>query len=607
MADEIEFGKLSAVIELAKGDLDAELATAKAALANVGKQIQQLQVAFQAGGMEINAFEGTLETLMETQSRLQASLGKTEAELVQVVAKQQQFAVAGLAFGKATAAAGKSMTAAGDGAKNMHDRTGQLGQGLTQLGYLADDLQYGFRGVANNLQPVTTSILAAGGAATATAAAWGAGVAIVGIGVYELYTHWDQLMDLVGTGKVRTEAEQMEELGKKTGKTADETARLNKYKREEADIAEMLAKRPKGEREAEEARQTAIVEADSEKVKAGITKTLIATGRGEKMTPAEAAEIAQIEKFKAEVEPGSNMAKGYEKILEESRAKIQARINEANAKLTEEYLKPKNLDTLIKLVGANPAAFPAGILKDLEDLKPENRKQQAIWEAEGLSNEQRAEEKVAREKVNKMLTKEGQKNDPTLAGNMSAGDKDIANILTRQGQVNEIWGQEEQQRHNKKWDADQKVAQEKLHRETLQTAREEMPGIEKMAEAFLLESKVRESMGLKGGNLEEAITEKLIAGGMDEPEAKMAAGDLGVEVRRKLGERVTNAMIGEREQPIGRSEQFHSAAELAAKVQAGVGQDNEQKKHTSQFDKMIDHLAKLANQRGINVSYEIQQ
>jgi hypothetical protein len=125
-------------------------------------------------------------------------------------------------------------------------------QGLTQLGYTLDDLQYGFKGIANNIQPLLSTIPQLAKIAPV--------IAIVSTAAFQLYEHWDQLAGLFGQSKVKTQTEEMEELGKKTKKTADETERLARAENLRS-TAETLAK---GKTAAEQASDSAVTAAVGE-------------------------------------------------------------------------------------------------------------------------------------------------------------------------------------------------------------------------------------------------------------------------------------------------------------------------------------------------------
>jgi len=56
----------------------------------------------------------------------------------------------------------------------------------------------------------------------------------------QVVKHWREWGQIIGLGATETEAERMERLGSATKKTAEETAELNKYKKEQAAVEEVL-------------------------------------------------------------------------------------------------------------------------------------------------------------------------------------------------------------------------------------------------------------------------------------------------------------------------------------------------------------------------------
>jgi hypothetical protein len=113
---------------------------------------------------------------------------------------------------------------------------------MMQAGYAADDLQYGFKGIANNIQPILQSIPAL--------ASLAGPISIAAIAVYQLYEHWDQIQGLLGMGipqpalkgpellaaNLKKATEEMEALQKKTTLAWWEITKLGELK---IDIARM--------------------------------------------------------------------------------------------------------------------------------------------------------------------------------------------------------------------------------------------------------------------------------------------------------------------------------------------------------------------------------
>jgi hypothetical protein len=98
----------------------------------------------------------------------------------------------------------KFKDAADKGASGATNLAGRL----MVLGQVADDAQYGFRAIVNQI-PMT---VAAFGGSMGLAG----GLALAGVAVNQLLMHWDKLTQALGSPVALTAAQQMEELGKKT-------------------------------------------------------------------------------------------------------------------------------------------------------------------------------------------------------------------------------------------------------------------------------------------------------------------------------------------------------------------------------------------------------
>jgi hypothetical protein len=101
---------------------------------------------------------------------------------------------------------------------------GNAALGIQQLANGFEDLQYSVGGAMNNMASAATMFGAS--------AALSTGIIFVGIGINQLVKHWDDLAGAFGGTAARTASEEMEELGKKTKKTADEQARYNELKKQ---------------------------------------------------------------------------------------------------------------------------------------------------------------------------------------------------------------------------------------------------------------------------------------------------------------------------------------------------------------------------------------
>lgn len=96
-----------------------------------------------------------------------------------------------------------------------------FGQLAMQAGYFIDDVQYGFKGIANNIPGLLTSLGASGGLAGV--------LSIVAIAGNMLYENWGKLSRAFGSADTRTQAQAMKELADQTSRTVAESKKLAEY------------------------------------------------------------------------------------------------------------------------------------------------------------------------------------------------------------------------------------------------------------------------------------------------------------------------------------------------------------------------------------------
>lgn len=147
---------------------------------------------------------------------LSAKLQLAQQKLQALVDAEKSAVAAGGQFSAATNQAAESVGKLTNELKQAQSSLGRMGDYTTtinQVGYAVDDLQYGFKGIANNIQPILQSIPGMG--------AWGAIIATGAVVANQLYEKWDKLMGLFGSGGTKTEAERMAELAKQTERSVE--------------------------------------------------------------------------------------------------------------------------------------------------------------------------------------------------------------------------------------------------------------------------------------------------------------------------------------------------------------------------------------------------
>ena len=153
----VSVGGIEADVILETGAVAGQLATVEKAMAKVSAKVKQLQKDFQAAGGPSPNYEKQMGVLLQAQARLTKKSDDLRGSL-------------------------KDLTKAGNGLD-----TSKAVQGLRQLTYAADDLQYGFSAVLNNIPQILGPLGNVGVAAGAVA---------TGLGL--LYLHWDKVREAFG-------------------------------------------------------------------------------------------------------------------------------------------------------------------------------------------------------------------------------------------------------------------------------------------------------------------------------------------------------------------------------------------------------------------------
>lgn len=301
---------------------------------------------------------------------LTAELSKQEKQLAELIKSHKSHGATAAQVFQATqghassiAALNKEIKATKDLLESNAGSAKRAGQALMQLGYAADDVQYGLKGIANNIQPLLSSFGMGAGLAGA--------LSIAAIAAVQLYNHWDDLMDVMGMGRVRTEAEEMEALGKKTEKTAAEFEKLLKYQRQQGIIDTQRKGLTSAESAQEKAVNAAVAEGGGDDVVKGLARIRqLDDPRMKRIDDDEA-------KYEAYVRgAGKTVSQATRDRFQKRRdALAEQQDKEARAELARAAMDPSALQGLLNKVTSNPGAFGpnAGALASgLAQALPEN-------------------------------------------------------------------------------------------------------------------------------------------------------------------------------------------------------------------------------------------
>lgn len=163
--------------------------------AKVEKNIKALKDSYAQGNVTAAVYNKELASLTSTQSKLNREVENAIKSYQRLQTVQAQ-----------TNAAASGGT----------DALTRYGTALSQLGYIADDAQYGIRGLVNNIQPLAAGLGLGSGIAGV--------VGLVAIAASQLYQNWDQVAKLWDGGASERETKRLEGLKK----TAEEYAKIIK-------------------------------------------------------------------------------------------------------------------------------------------------------------------------------------------------------------------------------------------------------------------------------------------------------------------------------------------------------------------------------------------
>lgn len=158
------------------GQLGNVQVTVGANTAPLAQGLAQAQTMAQSAGTQISSAFNGLQIVPRQLAAINQSIVSLGNNLAAASAR-------GSAFGSGLGSAGRQAQQAFGGA----------GMAMMQLGAIVDDVQYGFRGVVNNIQPLGTTLATAMGASTAGAMAFGGALGIASVAAYQLFQNWDKI------------------------------------------------------------------------------------------------------------------------------------------------------------------------------------------------------------------------------------------------------------------------------------------------------------------------------------------------------------------------------------------------------------------------------
>jgi hypothetical protein len=416
-------------------------------------------------------------------------------------------------------------------------------------------------------------------------------ISIAAIAAYQLYEHWDQLATLFGQGRVKTQAEEMDELSKKTSKTADETARLLKLEQERAHI-QAQHRQPKDQSETgqniDEAVRDAPVATIEDAVKIFYEKEIrrgvdpeVRKNRDKTQNDLRAAQ-----EFHKRGALRADQVKGFEDIAKDAQEEYDKRLQEqvekkvASLSVTDRKGDPKNLKDFMGRLGKRPDLQPNP--EAMDRLKAAQITPQEKRELEKARKQQEADKAAEQAELNETFD-ESQRDLAEKKRLKDAKDK-------KDAKDREVKEAEDEAAHNNflsdaKGREDAEKASKQKSKDDLDRAKE-TPGIES---AIRTQLKAMYQGGASPVEAQAMLADKL----SDHFGRGTANALVAGQAEAAQEERMMDYLNGD--QSKHRNSQVIGAEGLAASIQSAVGGDDTAKKQLEQQKLAADYLRQIAN------------
>jgi len=340
-------------------------------------------------------------------ARDQAKSAREAAAAVRQATRQQAASAKQAARDQAKAAreAAKALKDAQNEASGAGHRIQIFAQSLDDLQYVPEQ---GLRPILNNLTQIAPI------------------AAIVGIAAQLLYTHWDKLLNLFGSGKskVASQAEEMERLASATRKTVEESKKLNQYEKtkdgydtirnttstdqdEQSSAVEAAIKERGGDAVLDALggldafKKESNVNLDRKAMRKVMQDRLDASSKSaQEIGPVEQAQNIEIDEALKDTKKFEEYFLKFRGALRPEDLKRDAsQLREAGKEVAGIELEkakndPEALRALLAKIGPEAGKLPAGLFGELENALPENRKAQAEIDAAGEAQSAKLKEEA---------------------------------------------------------------------------------------------------------------------------------------------------------------------------------------------------------------------
>lgn len=174
-----------------------QLEAARDRVQRLARQMDLLNDVALESKMPLDEYNATWRQINQRHQEAIAVLNRLEAEMEEATMAARNFSVAT-----------SQVQGGGVALARTFGRNGDAGMAMLQFAQLADDAQYGIRGILNNIPGLAMSLGRGAGLAGV--------VSILALAAYGVYENWDKIQGLWDGGATEREAERMRKLAEKT-------------------------------------------------------------------------------------------------------------------------------------------------------------------------------------------------------------------------------------------------------------------------------------------------------------------------------------------------------------------------------------------------------
>lgn len=626
----INIGSIYADLDVNSGKMEAGIARGERALRLIEAELKNLDAQLK---------QGTIG-LQEHAQRV-AELGTVATDLANRM-KAANSALAGTAsaidlINSKSATMAGATDAAGRSARGMT-------QGLMQVGYALDDVQYGMQGVLNQIQPMVQGFGQAFGLAGPQVAAVAAGAQILTVALYQVYRHMDQIRELAGQGIEVPKSEgieglksQLDELEAKIEKVQKKGKVFTLAEKVEYDKDVKKAKELRAEVQ-EDKDVSKLTEAQSKEEKAA--EAGFAEAVAESGGPAALAELADAFR-KQVVDPAAAEAGLVARGVPRDEARKRAQAGQVIDAETNDFVSPESLarrefqragagdkgarGRVVNALDEGSSTGDSDFARRIEKLSPETKEkiksQDDRAKDEEQARRQREQDDERKRKLEAQLDREGSKANDQAAAVIfprlkHEADRAALKVATGKATRDEAVGGLQEGLVGKgmseddakdaarrafsatQTDEDPLKRSARLKREALSKAEEAVPDLTDTVESAVARGVLS---GKGAGKFAADLDSQLRKAGMGAEESQETAKALLERGQESVRQRLANLAPGrDQEQEHARSE-VYATSQLTQKVQAGVGTDSEPKKTNTLLEKVNTTLEKIASKRTVEI------